>query len=78
MFHRFSTLRTRPLLLKQDKLSMLDQKLKKIDQTENNILRLGRINRKDNNVERRVLLSKINNALIDYGRLKIKKVDELI
>ncbi|KAJ3566496.1 hypothetical protein NPX13_g7109 [Xylaria arbuscula] len=68
VFRRFSTLRTRLLLLKQDKLSILERKLERIDQTENNMLRLGS-NRSDDNAERGVLLSEINNALIDYDEL---------
>ncbi|KAI0804904.1 hypothetical protein GGR55DRAFT_657707 [Xylaria sp. FL0064] len=68
VFRRFSTLRTRLLLLKQDKLSMLERKLERIDQTENNMLRLGS-NRSDDNAERGVLLSEINNALVDYDEL---------
>jgi hypothetical protein len=86
VFRRFSVLRARLLLLKQDKLSMLERKLERIDRTEDNLLRLGS-NRSDDNVERGVLLSEINDALIDYGmqsilkdfkRPNVKKADELI
>ena len=64
---RFSTLRARLLLLKQDKLSILEQKLEAIDRNERNPLRLGS-SRVDDNAERAAILSEIDSALADYGK----------
>ncbi|KAI1074283.1 hypothetical protein F5B20DRAFT_574195 [Whalleya microplaca] len=83
---QFSNLRTRLLLLKQDRLSILEQKLMKIDREESNLLRLGS-SRSDNNMERQLVLSEINDALADYGtwicdknlaRLTDDNIDQLI
>jgi hypothetical protein len=67
---RFSTLRARLLLLKQDKISVLERKLEAIDRKDakdNDLLRLGSI-RCDDNEERLSLLSQIDDALSDYGK----------
>ncbi|KAI2616350.1 hypothetical protein GGR54DRAFT_631828 [Hypoxylon sp. NC1633] len=63
---RFSYLRARLLLLKQDKLSMLEEKLKKIDYDECNSLRLGS-QRRDDNADRLSVMSEIDEAMHDYG-----------
>ena len=63
---RFSNLRARLLLLKQDRLSMLEKQLEKIDQEETAILFLGS-SRSDTNGKRISVLSEIENALADYG-----------
>jgi hypothetical protein len=63
---RFSTLRARLLLLKQDKLSRLEQQLEKIDTDERAPLFLGS-SRDDTNEERSSTLSEIDRALADYG-----------
>jgi hypothetical protein len=63
---RFSHLRARLLLLKQDKLSMLEQQLEEIDATESAPLFLGS-SRDDKNEERSSTLSEIDRALADYG-----------
>ena len=63
---RFSNLRTRLLLLKQDKLSILEQQLEKIDRNEHSPLFLGS-SRDDRNEERSSKLSEIDKALADYG-----------
>jgi hypothetical protein len=63
---RFSNLRARLLLLKQDRLSLLEKRLEKIDRDEANVLFLGS-SRRDSNSERRSVLSEIDAALSDYG-----------
>lgn len=56
----------RLLLLKQDRLSLLEKQLQKIDREEDALLRLGSSRRDDNN-ERNLVLSQINEGLADYG-----------
>ncbi|PMD51350.1 uncharacterized protein K444DRAFT_707604, partial [Hyaloscypha bicolor E] len=65
---RFSNLRARLLLLKQDRLSMLERQLAEIDTEETTALFLGS-SRCDNNVQRTAVLSDIDVALADYGKL---------
>lgn len=65
---RFSNIRTRLLLLKQDKLSLLEKQLEKIDQEETAILFLGK-SRCDSNNERIQVLSQIDSALADYDAM---------
>jgi len=65
---RFSALRARLLLLKQDKLSSLEKQLEMVDQQETNPLFLAS-SRRDRNPERESILSNIDTALADYGRL---------
>jgi hypothetical protein len=63
---RFLRLRSRLLLLKQDKLSLLEQQLDDIDQKETLPLFLGKT-RGDRNIARSSLLSEISWRLNDYG-----------
>jgi hypothetical protein len=63
---RFTRLRARVLLLKQDKLSLLEQQLEQVDQQEKCPIFLGK-NRCDTNTERASLLAKIEDCLADYG-----------
>ena len=63
---RFANLRTRLMLLKQDRLSFLEKQLERIDREEDTLLRLGCI-RRDDNPERNSIFSEINEALADYG-----------
>jgi hypothetical protein len=63
---RFSNLHARLLLLKQDKLSLLEKQLEKIDQEETAVLFLG-TSRRDRNEERIAVLSAIDASLADYG-----------
>jgi hypothetical protein len=63
---RFSNLRARLLLLKQDRLSMLEQQLEKIDREETAILFL-RSSQSDSNTNRNSVLSEIDTVLADYG-----------
>ncbi|KAH8589516.1 hypothetical protein B0O99DRAFT_664524 [Bisporella sp. PMI_857] len=62
---RFNALRARLLLLKQDKLSILEQRLDQIDQQEKSPLFLGK-SRYDKNTDRISLLSEIESCLADY------------
>ncbi|KAK6831667.1 hypothetical protein RU639_002681 [Aspergillus parasiticus] len=61
----FNRLRARVLLLKQDRLSLLEQKLDKLDQEESCDLFLGR-SRNDKNLERITTLAEIDSCLTDY------------
>jgi len=63
---RFSNLRTRLLLLKQDKFSMLEKQLEKINANERAPLFLGS-SRDDRNKERSLTLLEIDSALANYG-----------
>lgn len=63
---RFSNLRARLLLLKQDKLSLLEQRLEDVDANERAPLFLGS-SRDDGNGERASIVSEIDDALADYG-----------
>ncbi|KAK3386537.1 hypothetical protein B0H63DRAFT_467931 [Podospora didyma] len=65
---RFSNLRVRLLLLKQDKLSLLEERLEKIDREEVALLSLGS-SRDDTNRERISVLAEIDAALADYDAL---------
>ncbi|ETS86571.1 hypothetical protein PFICI_00399 [Pestalotiopsis fici W106-1] len=62
---RFDQLRARLLLLKQDRLSMLEQKLEEVDRNEASLLFLGK-SRCDRNVDRISVLSDIETCLSDY------------
>lgn len=64
---RFSKLRARLLLLKQDRLSVLEQKLEQVDHEETSPLFLGK-SRCDRNPERISLLSDIESCLANYGK----------
>lgn len=66
---RFSKLRARLLLLKQDRLSMLEQRLERVDHEEISPLFLGR-SRGDGNMERISVLSDIESRLADYGKCR--------
>lgn len=69
VFRRFNKLRARLLLLKQDRLSMLEQRLERVDHEEISPLFLGR-SRGDGNMERNSLLSDIESRLADYGKCR--------
>lgn len=66
---RFSKLRARLLLLKQDRLSMLEERLEMIDREERSPLFLGK-SRCDANPERITLLSEIDSQLAEYGTFR--------
>jgi len=59
------------LLLKQDRLSVLEEKLERIDQQEKSPLFLGK-SRSDRNVERTSLLFEIESRLADYDHFADK------
>jgi hypothetical protein len=63
---RFSNMRSRLLLLQQDKISLLEEQLEEIDQKEISPLFLGS-SRSDMNLARRSVISDIRSALADYG-----------
>ncbi|KAH6610682.1 hypothetical protein Trco_000702 [Trichoderma cornu-damae] len=67
LWRRFSTLRSRLLLLKQDELSQLEKQLKRLDDVDGkrNPLILGNC-RLDTNGGRRQVLDRIDAALVDY------------
>lgn len=69
MCRGFNKIRARILLLKQDKLSMLEQRLEQIDQQETSPLFLGK-SRCDKNTDRISLLAEIESTLVDYGECK--------
>ncbi|KAI9900825.1 hypothetical protein N3K66_005087 [Trichothecium roseum] len=62
---RFSNLRARLLLRKQDRLALLEGRLERLDAEEGDRLALGSI-RRDDNEERLALLAEIDEALLDY------------
>ncbi|KAK4210288.1 hypothetical protein QBC37DRAFT_322470 [Rhypophila decipiens] len=62
---RFDRLRARLLLLKQDKLSRLEEQLDELDRTESYLLYLG-VSRVDKNPQRLAVLSEIDSCLADY------------
>ncbi|CAF9941261.1 MAG: hypothetical protein HETSPECPRED_003034, partial [Heterodermia speciosa] len=62
---RFDKLRARIVLLKQDKLSLLEQRLERVDHEETSLLFLGK-SRCDGNRDRLSTLSEIEAALADY------------
>jgi len=68
---RFSKLRARLLLLKQDRLSLLEERLEKVDREERSPLFLGK-SRCDGNLERISLLSEIESQLAEYGKYRHK------
>jgi hypothetical protein len=55
------------LLLKQDKLSLLEKELSRVDAEENALLFLSS-RRHDTNPERQSVLLEIDTALADYGK----------
>ncbi|KAK3343400.1 hypothetical protein B0T25DRAFT_554244 [Lasiosphaeria hispida] len=65
---RFSRLRSRLLLLKQDEISVLEAQLDAVDEAETNALYLGNRRRDRNEVRKRVV-DEISLALRDYDEL---------
>lgn len=64
---RLNKLRARVLFLKQDRLSVLEERLERIDHEEASPLFLGKL-RCDRNLERISLLSDIESGLADYSK----------
>ncbi|KAI0023063.1 hypothetical protein F4780DRAFT_125743 [Xylariomycetidae sp. FL0641] len=73
---RFDKLRARILLLKQDKLSLLEQQLEQIDREEPRPLFLGK-SRWDQNTDRLSTLLEIETALADYDHF-IKRTQRVL
>jgi hypothetical protein len=71
---RFSHLRSRRLLLKQDKLSMLEKRIDEIDESEPRALFLGK-SRCDRNQERNSLLAEADQRLAEYGMHAVAMID---
>ena len=65
-FRRFSRLRVRLLLLRQDKITLLEKRLDAIGSQEPCPLFLG-CRRMDRNTEREAVISEMENALAGYG-----------
>ncbi|KAF2849802.1 hypothetical protein T440DRAFT_426457 [Plenodomus tracheiphilus IPT5] len=68
IFRSFRQLRTRLLLIKQLKLSDLEEQLEKLDNDEQRGLFLSS-NRRDNNLSRKQVIVDIDRALADYDQL---------
>ena len=70
MCRRFSAMRARLLLIKQDHLSILEAQLQEVDRQEPRRLFLGNL-RRDNNLERKRLMGEFETVLKDYGMIYI-------
>lgn len=69
-FRRFTRVRMRLLLLKQDEISVLEEKLDQIDEAEGRALLLG-CSRLDENDERRLVVKKLHSSLAEYGNMRL-------
>lgn len=69
MFRRFATLHTRCLLLAQDEICSLEDRLQRLDADERVQLYLSS-RQYDENAERQKLLADIKAKLREYGRSK--------
>lgn len=67
LFRRFSVSRARLLLVKQDRVCVLEKQLEELDQKEQRPLFLGTC-RQDRNLERKIVLEELDRALADYGK----------
>jgi hypothetical protein len=65
-YRRFRALRMRMLLLKQDKISRLEEDMNSIDQAEQSELFLGSV-RRDRNIERKDVMARLDEAFSAYG-----------
>jgi hypothetical protein len=63
--------RARLLLHKQDSVSLLEDRLRAIDETEPRVLFLGSM-RRDRNPERIQALKELDVALADYGKYEME------
>lgn len=68
IYRRFSNLRSRLLLYKQDSLSVLEKRLNDIDDNEKSPLFLGS-RRRDKNEERKGIMGKVDLELAEYGKM---------
>ena len=80
VFRRFRRLRARLQLLKQDEITILEQRLDQLDKDEPNDLFLGS-RRHDTNAQRKALLAEIEQKLVEYGMFDpgdvVRSVDKL-
>ena len=67
MFRSFSVLRTRLLLLTQNRIARLEKELEKIDREEPKPLSLA-CSRMDGNLDRESVLSSIKAGIAEYGK----------
>jgi hypothetical protein len=67
IFRRFSNIRTRLLLLAQDRIVNLEEQLMRIDQAEKSPLFLAS-SREDRNSERDLVISQLYTCLEEYGK----------
>jgi hypothetical protein len=65
-FRRFRRVRARLMLVKQDRVAEIEEKLDDIDRNEEAELFLGN-RRRDRNDKRAVVLKNLDEALADYG-----------
>lgn len=65
-FRRFTRIRMRLLLLKQDEVSVLEERLDELDSREDRVIFLGSI-RRDVNPERQQTIQALKDALEEYG-----------
>jgi hypothetical protein len=80
IFRRFSHVRTRLLLLAQDKIVHLEEELIRIDQAEKTPFFLAS-SREDKNVERQQIISQLETCLEAYGNISaylLKILDSII
>ena len=70
VFRKFSRARARLLLLKQDKISVLEKELDRVDLEEQCPLFLGK-SRLDANANRAAVLAELDTAIIDYGTSRL-------
>ncbi|KAF2184808.1 hypothetical protein K469DRAFT_708576 [Zopfia rhizophila CBS 207.26] len=68
---RFTRTRMRLLLLKQDEITMLEEKLDTIDSKEDCALFLG-CSRRDNNTERQQVVQQLSTALTEYDVMLVQ------
>ena len=73
---RFSASRARILLMKQDRVSILEQELERVDREEPSVLFLGN-SRRDRNPRRKEVLEKLCDALADYGKNITPDIEQL-
>lgn len=65
------------LLIKQDKLTLLEQELLRTDQAEDAELFLGSV-RRDKNAQRKEVLGRLEAALKDYGEPQLFNLIKLV
>ncbi|KAF1997781.1 hypothetical protein P154DRAFT_440363, partial [Amniculicola lignicola CBS 123094] len=70
---RFPSLRARLLLLKQDRVVLLESRLEEIDRNEERPIFLASM-RRDHNPERKAVLEELDTALCDYDRFLERNV----